>query len=70
MSIKSKWNTFVQRNRDAAELSAHEMRALTNQYEACHGDFAYLPEQRMARTDELTETYPQSNNMWKAAFAR
>ncbi len=70
MSLKSKWNKFVQRNRDAAELSVYQMRALTNQYEACHGDFACLSEYNMARADELAETYPQSNYVWNAAFAR
>ncbi|MCD7954765.1 MAG: hypothetical protein LUG93_13485 [Lachnospiraceae bacterium] len=71
MSIMSKWNTLVQKNRDAATLSVYEMRALTNFHEACHGDFAYLPEQHMNYAEEeYTEAYPENNRMWRAAFAR
>ncbi|MCD8106002.1 MAG: hypothetical protein LUF35_13655 [Lachnospiraceae bacterium] len=70
MSIKSMMNTFVQKNRDAATLSVYETRALTNLYEACHGDFAYLPEQSAMRTNEFAEDYPQDNKVWKVALAQ
>ncbi|MCC8047385.1 MAG: hypothetical protein LIP12_18185 [Clostridiales bacterium] len=70
MSIMSKWNTLVQKNRDAATLSVYEMRALTIFHEACHGDFAYLPEQHMYSAEECTEAYPENNRAWRAAFAQ
>lgn len=70
MSIMSKWNKLVQKNRDTATLSVYETRALTNFHEACHGDFAYLPEQYMYSAEEYTEAYPENNRVWRAAFAR
>ncbi|MCC8067117.1 MAG: hypothetical protein LIO94_08465 [Clostridiales bacterium] len=70
MKIKSILNTLVQRNRDAAILSAYKTRALTNYYEACHGDFAYLPELGTMRADGSAEEYSQNNRSWNVALAR
>ncbi|MCD8074544.1 MAG: hypothetical protein LUF27_05830 [Lachnospiraceae bacterium] len=71
MSIMSKLNTLVQKHRDAATLSVYETRALTNLYEACHGDFANLPEHYTNSVEEYAEaSYPMNNRMWRVAVAR
>ncbi|MCD7766131.1 MAG: hypothetical protein LUH53_06385 [Lachnospiraceae bacterium] len=70
MNIKSILNRLVQNHRDAATLSVYEARALTDFHEACHGDFAYLPEQGYKSTKAITETGSQNAGTWRVALAQ
>lgn len=70
MSIMSIFTEHARRNRDKVTVSLLENKVLTNFYEGCHGDFAYLPEQYTAAEEDKNIDYNQRHNTFTFAYER